>query len=82
MAVERTEQLKAVLWWIDPVQGLIVAFLALALQWALLSVVQEPNAVQVQQVRADRYATVVAAQSSRHVHGNPKRNGSLAGRRL
>jgi hypothetical protein len=65
MAVERTEQLKAALWWIDPVQGLIVAVLALALLWALFSMVQEPNAVQAQQVRADGYATVVAAQSTR-----------------
>jgi hypothetical protein len=65
MAVERTEQLKAALWWIDPLQGLIVIGLAIALLWALLSLVLEPNAVQVEQIRADGYATVVAAQATR-----------------
>jgi hypothetical protein len=65
MAVERTERFKAALWWIDPLQGVIVAMLAIALLWALLSLVQEPNAVQVEQQRAQGYATVVAAQSTR-----------------
>lgn len=65
MAIQRTEQLRAALWWIDPLQGLIVMALAIALVWALLSLALEPNAVQVQQVRADTYATQVAAQSTR-----------------
>jgi hypothetical protein len=65
MAVDREEQLTAALWWIDPVQGLIAAILAIALLWALFSLVQQPGEVQAQQVRADGYATVVAAQSTR-----------------
>jgi hypothetical protein len=65
MSVDRTEQLRAAFWWIDPLQGLISFALALALIWALLSMVLEPDAIQVAQVRADAFATVVTAQSTR-----------------
>jgi hypothetical protein len=65
MSVDRTEQLRNALWWIDPIQGLIIFALTIALLWALLSIVLEPNAVQAEQVRADTYATQVTAQSTR-----------------
>jgi hypothetical protein len=65
MSDDRAEQLRAALWWIDPIQGLVICALAIALLWALLSIVMEPNAVHVEQVRADAYATQVTAQSTR-----------------
>jgi hypothetical protein len=61
MSVDRTEQLRAAFWWIDPLQGLISVALAVALLWALLSMVLAPNALLVEQVRADDYARVVTA---------------------